>query len=490
VVIPLLFSLPLLVLEAAPATSVVRISVAPQVFPKPITGRVFLMTAPGSSFTEPRFGPNWFRPSPFFAKDIQNHSPDSPVVIDDSAISFPAPLSQLTPGKHTIQAVLDLQLGGRDFSDSPGNGYSKPQVVTVGPNGELSADLRIESLVKEKPFPESERVRLVDIKSERLSAFHGREFRLKAAVVLPESYRQDIQRRYPIVYVIPGFSGTHYLGRFGTPRTNHRGVEFISVTLNPECSLGHHVFADSANNGPCGQALIQEMIPHVEKTYRAIGTSATRLVTGHSSGGWSSLWLQVAYPDFFGGVWSTSPDPVDFRDFQQIDLYAPKANMFFDSQGNPRPLARRGTTPVVLYKTFSDMEEVMGHGGQLASFEAVFSPKMPDGLPRKLWNRKTGAIDPVTAEAWKAYDIRLKLEKEWPTIGTKLAGKLHVYTGELDTFYLEGAVKLLKQSLTKLKSDAVVEIFPGKDHGSILDARFRDRLSEEMAQQIRKALQE
>jgi S-formylglutathione hydrolase FrmB len=226
------------------------------------------------------------------------------------------------------------------------------------------------------------------------------------------------------------------------------------------------------------------LIPHIESTYRAIGKPTARFVTGHSSGGWSSLWLQTTYPDSFGGVWSTAPDPVDFRDFQKINLYAPGANMFVDDEGRPRPLARSGETPVVYYKTFSDMEVVIGHGGQLGSFEAVFSPKTEDG-PRKLWDRKTGAVDPVTAESWKPYDIRLKLEKEWPTIGPKLAGKLHVYMGELDTFYLEGATKLLKESLEKLGSDAKVEIFPGKDHGSLMDSALRARISREMADAYR-----
>ena len=213
--------------------------------------------------------------------------------------------------------------------------------------------------------------------------------------------------------------------------------------LDPGCRLGHHVFADSANNGPVGRALVEELIPVIEEEYRGLGTADARFVTGHSSGGWSSLWLQVAYPDVFGGVWSLSPDPVDFRDFQRIDLTRPGVNLFSDDDGKPRPLARAGGKPLLYFKPFSDMETVMGHGGQLASFEAVFSPRGADGRPRPLWDRATGAVDPETARAWEKYDIRRKLEREWKTLGPKLAGKLHVYTGAEDTFYLEGAVRLL-----------------------------------------------
>ncbi len=148
----------------------------------------------------------------------------------------------------------------------------------------------------------------------------------------------------------------------------------------------------------------------------------------------------MTYPDTFGGVWSTSPDPVDFRDFQRIDLYAPGENLFRDRDGNRRPIARRGDRPVLFFDDFSRMEDVIGDGGQLRSFEAVFSPLGADGRPRRLWDRADGAIDPEVARAWEAYDIRLVLERNWPTLGPKLAGKLHVVTGDLDTFYLEGAV--------------------------------------------------
>jgi hypothetical protein len=188
----------------------------------------------------------------------------------------------------------------------------------------------------------------------------------------------------------------------------------------------------------------------------------------------------VTYPDFFGGTWSTSPDPVDFRDFQRINIYAPGENMFRDRKGERRPIARMGAVPSIFYDRFSTMEEVMGQGGQLGSFEAVFSPLGPDGKPRKLWDRATGAIDPEVAKAWEAYDIRLVLERNWPTLGPKLAGKIHVITGGMDTFYLEGAAQLLKESLAKLKSDAVVEIVPGRDHGTILDAKLGERIDREM----------
>ena len=326
----------------------------------------------------------------------------------------------------------------------------------------------------------------MDIKSELLTRFHGRETHLRAGVALPASFAKNKDKHYPVICDIPGFGGDHFVAPLAARRkaTNVAGEEFLYVVLDPKCRLGHHVFADSANNGPYGQALIEELIPAIEKRFRGIGKPGARFVTGHSSGGWSSLWLQVTYPDFFGGVWSTAPDPVDFRDFQRIDLTKAGANMFLDADGKPRPLARSGGRPSLYYKPFSDMEVVMGHGGQLGSFEAVFSPRGADGKPQQLWDRKTGAIDPAVAKSWEAYDIRLILERNWKTLGPKLRGKLHVYMGGADTFYLDGATKLLQESHKRLNSGAVIEIFPGKNHGSLLDPALHQRINEEMAAQF------
>jgi S-formylglutathione hydrolase FrmB len=312
--------------------------------------------------------------------------------------------------------------------------------------------------------------------------------RLRAGVVLPKSFATEPAKRYPVIYEIPGFSGTHRMAHAVAARnpTEVAGVEMLYVVLDPSCRLGHHVFADSDNNGPVGKALVEELIPHLERQFRAQGQPGARFLTGHSSGGWSSLWLQVTYPVFFGGTWSTAPDPVDFRDFQKVNIYEPGVNLFTDEQGQARPLGRRGKQVVLRYKPFSDMEVVMGRGGQLFSFEAVFSPKGADGKPRPLWDRSTGKVDPEVAKSWERYDIRLVLERNWKSLGPKLRGKLRVYMGDMDNFYLDGATVLLKQALKNLGSDAVVELFPGRDHGNLLDPTLRRRVAQEMAEQYRK----
>jgi pimeloyl-ACP methyl ester carboxylesterase len=479
----------LLLLTPATATAQtrpleLRLTFDRRVMAQPFSGRVYVMLFK-QEVKDLRSGPDWFQTDPFFALDVKSWQPDQPLILDGKALGFPVTVDKVPKGAYSIQAVMDFDRGERSFSTADSNGYSRAVRRELDGAASGTVELRIDQVYKAKPFPETDRVKLVDIESKLLTAFHGRSTHLRAGVVLPRSFATQPQRRYPVVYEIPGFGGTHFGAHAAAQRdaTNVAGVEMLYVVLDPSCRLGHHVFADSANNGPCGRALIEELIPYLEATYRGLGSGQARFVTGHSSGGWSSLWLQVAYPDHFNGVWSTSPDPVDFRDFQRIDLTKPDANMFLDARGEKRPIARLNGKSLFYVRPFSDMEEVMGHGGQLGSFEAVFSPRGSDGRPRKLWDRTTGAIDAEVARSWERYDIRLVLEHGWKTLAPKLAGKLHVWTGSVDTFYLEGAVIRLKESLARLGSDAVVEVFPGRDH-HLRDKAIRDRIAREMAERF------
>lgn len=452
-------------------------------FAGPFSGRVIVSLSRNAQ-REPRFGPNWFQPEPMFSQTFQNVKPDEVMRFDARAAHFPADLADMQPGEYYVQAVIDRNLGGRQFGASPGNLYGAPIKVVIDPKAPADIPLVCDKVVQATPFQETEIVKEVRLQSKLLTAFYGRPTTLNAAVALPAEWTQEPQRTFPVLYEVPGFGGRHTRLSGGTDQSTQRqthrnGEPFLYILLDPDCPTGHSVFADSANNGPWGKALTTELIPYIEKRFRAVGKPEARFVTGHSSGGWSSLWLQVAYPDVFGGCWSTSPDPVDFRDFQRIDLYARNANMFTDSAGEARPLARRGETPTIFYKAFSDMERPL-RGEQLGSFEGVFSPRGADGEPRKLWNRDTGAIDPIVATAWKAYDIDLVLRTHWKELAPKLQGKLHVFTGDLDTFYLEGAVKLLQADLKALGSDAEVRIVPG-DHGSMMTRELRAHLDSEMA---------
>jgi len=444
------------------------------------SGRLYVLLSQRGT-REPRFGPDWFSPEPFFGLDVEGLQPGEEITVDDSADGFPKKLSKLPPGKYRAQALLATNPDTQNYAHGAGNRYSDVQEFTVRRGQDDVIDFALTEVIPTAEPIDHPRLREIQLRSELLSKFHGRDVFERAIVVLPDGYDEHRDERYPVAYAIPGFGGSERDALRYLPFVDAGQEPMIVVALSGQCQWGHHVYADSATNGPRGQALIEEMIPHIDEQFRTVASPDGRFVMGHSSGGWSSLWLQVEYPDTFGGVWSTSPDPVDFRDYQQINLYAnPPQNMYVDPKGNRRPLARRGTEPVLWYDDFSQMDDVIARGGQLRSFEAVFSPLDAEGLPRKLWNRDTGEIDPETAEAWKAYDIHLKLEREWPEIGPSLQGKLNIITGELDTFYLEGAVEKLKPALEKLGSDAIVEIIPGKDHGNILTSGMMMRIRGEM----------
>ncbi len=470
-----------------PAPLAFHITYDPRVCSVPFTGRVFVMVSKQAIKDQP-LKPKWFNPEPIFALDVKDWKPGTKLVLGNSALGFPAPLATLPKETYSVQAIMDFDRGSQNAVNAPGNGFSKPIRLEVDPAKTGTVRLTIDQVIPARKFEETERVKLVDIESKLLSAFHGRPMRLRAGVVLPKTFSKNQDQRYPVIYEVPGFGGNHFMahGALARNATEVAGIDMLHVVLDPESRLGHHVFADSENNGPCGRALVEELIPAIEGKFRALGTPGGRFVTGHSSGGWSSLWLQVSYADFFGGVWSTAPDAVDFRDFQRVNIYAPKNNLFADDKGQPRPLARKGGKVVLYYKPFSDLENVLGHGGQLESFEAVFSPRGRDGKPRRLWDRFSGRIDLQVAKAWQRYDIRMVLQKNWPALAPRLAGKVHVYMGAEDNFYLEGATLLLKQTLTNLGSDAVVEIFPGRDHSTLLDKELRQRIATEMAEQFRR----
>jgi hypothetical protein len=448
----------------------------------PVTGRLLVFLSQKEN-QEPRLGPEWFQPEPFFGLDVQDFAPGESRTIDDKADAFPEKLSKLPGGKYRVQAVLDHSLDEQHHGKAAGNFYSPVAEL------ELSTDAGVQNLVltetiRPEPFPESKWVKEVALPSELLSEFLGREIVMRCAVVLPASYYDQPERRYPVVYIIPGFTGTHRDAlRYAKepPSAGEGEVEFLRVTLNPDCQWGHHVFADSTTNGPRGESLIEELIPYLDRTYRTVPAATARFLNGHSSGGWSSLWLQVTYPDLFGGVWSTAPDPVSFHDYQQVDLYAwPPLSLYYDEHGQRRPIARRGREPLLWYESFGKMDDCLGRGGQLRSFEAVFSPLGDDGLPRKLWHRQTGRIDPEVARAWQAYDIRLKLKQNWPALAPKLRGKLHVTAGSLDTFYLDGAVALLADTLEELGSDAEVTILASETHSSFLTPEFFKKTRRQM----------
>ena len=473
-----------------PATKDVTVTVklSPDVAEGPLSGRLLVLFSKRER--SPIKGPNWFSPEPFAAMDVKDWKPGQKLKLPVDTPAYPKPLSQMAAGKYYAQAILKLNRDFAHYKNGPKNPYSTPKVVKIDGDNATSIELNLILEVDPPPPNLPPTANIVSRRSALLSDFHGRNITDRALVLLPPDYQDQPKKRYPVYYEITGFGPTieDLLERHQASKIGAGDVQFIHVFLTGQTQWGHHVYANSATNGPRGDALVNEMIPAIEKQFRVIAQPYARLLGGHSSGGWASLWLQIQYPKFFGGVWSTSPDPVDFRDWQGTNLYQPNANIFTDLNGKRRPLAIVNGKPILWYNDFSKMDDVLERGGQLRSFEAVFSPRGDDGLPARCWNRDTGAVDPDIVEHWKQYDISRYLQANWAELKDDLAGKLHVFTGSADTFVLTKAVQLLKQRLEDLGSDAQVEIIDGRNHFNMFASGLDERIYQEMAEKFSRAV--
>lgn len=455
-----------------------------KVYAGPFSGRVVVYVSP--RMPQPHAGmysdANLSGQEYTYSRVVFGAGPDDPIQIGEDAASYPTKMARLPRGRYFVQAFVDRNLGGRDIRTSAGNLASPLQSLILDANLSDTIELVCTEPILERPFRETQNMKAFRMESKLLSSFYGRKTWLNACVGLPKDWATNPTRKYPVVYEVPGFGGWYFDGRAEKGVTRN-GEPFLNVVLDSDCPGGHSAFADSATNGPWGQSLVTELIPALERQFRAIGTPESRFLIGHSSGGWSALWLQIAYPDTFGGCWSTSPDPVDFRAFGRLDLYQPNGNFFVDPQGQPVPAVRGNGKSPLSAKQLLDIELPL-RGGQYDSFEHVFGPRGVDGEPLRLFDRSTGKIDSVVAEHWRKYDIGEILRTHWAEISPKVRGKIHVFVGDADTFFLDGAVRLLQKDLQELGSDASITIVAG-DHYSYLTPMFRGRVDQEIAQRFR-----
>lgn len=447
-----------------------------------VSGRllIFMSTDPDSPL-HPTWGSDpqrlWIA-----AKEVANLAPGASVELDADDLAFPASFSNAPPGEYRLRAVLDTNHTYAYAQDDDDGDLRSEVSVHHLPAGHIAVTLsqRVSNPPVATPHAE-----LLDFKSTLLSDFWGRPIHIRGLIVLPPSYKASNSRRYPTIYWTHGFGATlrgiaEYELQYYYPYME-RGErpEMIYVLLEQSCPFGTHEFANSANNGPWGDALVKEVIPALERKYRMDGTPRGRLLQGHSSGGWAALWLQVNYPDIFGGAWPTAPDPADFHAFVPVDL-ATERNIYDKSDGSPR-LVMRFKSKTTTMKDYALRESVLGeYGGQLSSFEAVFSPRGANGRPLPLFNRATGEIDPEVAEAWEKYDIARILRQRWRELGPKLNGKIHLYVGTADNFYLEEPARLLQQTIRDLGGKATFVFLPDRTHDDVYDNGVAEQIWQEM----------
>lgn len=444
-----------------------------------VSGRIYIMLTKGK--TPLIGGPNWMRPEPFFALDVEDWEKNTPLIISDNSDNMSGPPQTIGEGPWKAVAILRRNPDTSRLA-SFGGLYGESVSFDRGGSTAGKVKLTINNLVPERDWKLHKNLRLIETKSELLSGFFGRDINHGACVIVPDNYDPKREEPYPVMYWIGGFGSDHYGGRYMKMLFTASNYEdqICRVILNAQCFGGHHVFADSANNGPRMTALMDEFIPFLEEKYNLGGSSQKRFLAGHSSGGWAALWLQIQNSEFFDGVWALAPDPIDFNFFQTANLYEENGNALFDQNQNPRPIARMGESAVLFAPTFFSMDDVIRDGGQMGSFEWAFSPKGKSGRPLHVFDRETGKVIPRVVEHWKKYDIRKVLEARWEELAPKLSGKINIVAGGLDTFYLEDAVIATGEFFDSKNFDATVRIIEGGDHGAV----FRTSMIVEMDEWI------
>jgi hypothetical protein len=479
-----------------------EVTVPATVHAGPLTGRLVLILA-RSAQPEPRLALSPQGP-PIFGVDLEQLEAGRAAVIDSASASYPVSLAQLPEGEYWAQAVVNvydrveradghtLWLPMNDgriefFNNAAGNLYSEPLQVRMAPGATIR--LAVDRVMPgAPPPPDTEWLKRVRIRSEKLSRFWGRPIWIHATVLLPRGYADDPRTRYPALFVFghsvpfsfnPDSTRVRNIGQVNPVTGLETGYDFytswvsddfprvIAVTLQQSTPYFPDSYSvNSANNGPYGDAIVEEVIPFLEREFRMIGQPYARIVEGASTNGWQSLALQLRNPDLFGGAWILQPDPIDFTRYQLTDIYADE-NAFFTGRGEltvERPFRRTVEgQPVWTTRQLSRFEDVLGSRGrsgfQLEGWEAVYGPVGEDGYPKPLWDKRTGAIDRVVAHYMRdhGYDLRAYAEANWPTIGPKLAGKLHFFAGDMDDFYLNVAVYRFEEflkSTTDPRSDA------------------------------------
>ncbi len=462
------------------AQPVFMVSFAPKARPEAVTGRVYVAISRANDRQTPirQAGPTG---SPLFSVPIDQLAPGATVNFTPSAAGHPVRrLADLPPGEYWVQPFVNVytrfpradghtvwlhmdQWEGQNWRTSPGNLYGDPLRLRVDPGTTTPIRLVADQVIPPiEPPADTELVKRFKIQSNILSKWWGHPIFLGATILLPRDYDAHPDVKYPIVFQHGHFSTaapagfdrdeafrTYWLAD-GTPRVMY-------VTLqHPSPYYDDSYAVNSENNGPFGDAILQELIPAIETRFRVIREPWARVLTGGSTGGWIALAHQIFHPDFYGGTFSLCPDSVDFRYHQIVNIYD-DANAYWierDWTKTERPNQRRPDGNIQsMMKDENWYELIVGDksrsGGQWDIWEATYSPVGPDGYPVRLWDKDTGAINKTVAEAWKKYDLRHILEAQWTTLGPKLSHKLHIYMGDMDSYYLNMGLRMLDEFFTE-----------------------------------------
>lgn len=504
----------------APAASI-RVRIAPELVARealgPLDGRLLVIFAVAEN-PEPRFQvSSSFRSAQILGVDVEGWNAAGGLELGPEAEGHPLRrLADLPPGEYWVQALFHRyervtpshgktilvpwdRGEGQQWNRAPGNLLSQPRRLRwEGRELEIELAGVIPPIA---PPADTPWVKHVRIRSERLSEFWGREVELGAHVLLPAGYDEQPDARYPLMIFHGHFPADFGAFRVEPPdpdlpcvRSERFGLDcynrvvqeeahrfyrqwsgdgfprFLAVEIQHPTPFYDDSYAvDSDNQGPYGDAITHELVPEIERRFRGVGAPWARFLYGGSTGGWEALAAQVFYPSEYNGAFGACPDPVDFRATMLVDLYR-----------DENAYVRRGPFGAIAIPAHRDwlgqisatmehengLERALGSrgrsGGQWDGWQAVYSPVGDDGYPAPIFDKSTGAIDPAVAAHWRErYDLRHRIERDWPRLAADLRGKLHLFVGDMDNYYLNNAVYLFEQMAAELDPPADFEIAYG-----------------------------
>ena len=469
-------------------------------------GRLLLMLSTNNE-DEPRFQINsGLTTQVIFGMNVNEMAPNDEQTFDASGHGFPyASLAELPPGEYWVQALLhiyetfNLSTGhtvklpmdngeGQKWNRSPGNLYSKPFKVTIPENGDLEIAVVMDQVIPPIEEPEdTEWIKHIKMRSEKLSEFWGRDIYLGAHILLPKGFDEHPEAKYPLMI----FHG-HFPNDFGGFRTvppdpnlepdyaerfkvsgyniiqQQEAYDFYKRWNEPDyprflvIEIQHPTpyyddsyAVNSASQGPYGDAITHELIPYIEKEFRGLGEGWSRFLYGGSTGGWEALAVQVKYPEEYNGCFAACPDPIDFSAYVLTNIYEDENAYYYKSDHKMLEVPAHRDYLGQIQSTVRDenhLELVLGDksrsGQQWDIWEATYSPQGKEGYPERIWDKKSGIINPEVANYWKEnYDLRHILERDWDKLGEKLKGKINIYCGDMDNYYLNNAVYKMEEFL-------------------------------------------
>ncbi len=469
-------------------------------------GRLLLLLSKNDDL-EPRFQiGDGLKTQLIYGMNVESMAPNEKRVFSEEVFGFPlASLSEVAPGDYYVQALLhvyetfNLSTGqtvklpmdngeGQQWNRSPGNLYSKPFKITVTESGFGNVDILMDQVIPPIEEPkDTEWIKHIKIRSEKLSEFWGRDMYLGTHVLLPKGFKEHPEAKYPLM-VFHGHFPSDFGGFRTTPPDPNMKPEFserfqvegynimqeqeaydfykrwnepnfprflIIEIQHPTPYYDDSYAVNSASQGPYGDAIMYELIPHIEKEFRGMGEGWARFLYGGSTGGWEALAVQVKYPDEFNGCFAACPDPIDFAAYCLTNIYEDKNAYYYESDNKKLEVPSHRDYLGNIQSTVREsnhLELVLGtksrSGQQWDIWEATYSPQGKDGYPERIWDKMSGDINPDIANYWKEnFDLRHIMERDWSKLGDKLKGKIHIYCGDMDNYYLNNAVYRMEDFL-------------------------------------------